>query len=301
MMTIELLIGLTLALGIANAVNQPARLALIPSLVEKGALQSAVAINAITFNLARFIGPALAGPIIAGPGTAAAFALNAATFVAFLVALGRIDPARGRPEPSGAPRSLVGATLDGYRYAVRHRMIGNALLLIGASCVGSRAVVELLPGFADAVFGRGAAAFAWLTAMIGLGAIAGGLWMLEQRTPQHTAQRVVLFVLVTALAMLGLAATRQYWIALPCLFVAGFGMVVTGVGVQTLVQIAVEPGMRGRVMAIYGMIIRGGPALGAVAMGAASEAVGLRAPVAAGALLCVLVFLWARRRPLGLA
>jgi hypothetical protein len=58
--------------------------------------------------------------------------------------------------------------------------------------------------------------------------------------------------------------------------------------------------MRGRVMAIYGMIIRGGPALGAVAMGAASEGLGLRVPVAAGAVFCIAAWLWARQRGLGL-
>jgi MFS family permease len=72
--------------------------------------------------------------------------------------------------------------------------------------------------------------------------------------------------------------------------------VVTGIGVQTLVQLEVEAGMRGRVMAIYGMIIRGGPAIGAMLMGGASEGVGLRLPVAVGAVCCVGVWLWARGR-----
>jgi MFS family permease len=300
-MTIDILVLLTLALGIANAVNQPARLALIPSLVEKAALPSAVAINSIIFNLARFIGPALAGAIIAGPGTAAAFAANTASFVVFLVALSRIEPGRGRPESTAAPRSLFGASLDGYRYALHHKVIGLALLIIAATSVCGRPLVELLPGFAGAVFGRGAQAFAWLTAMVGLGAIAGGLWMLEQPPLGRLARRVVAFVLVTALALLAFTATRHYWIALPSLFAIGFAMVVTGIGVQTLLQLEVEPAMRGRVMAIFGMIIRGGPALGALLMGAASEAVGLRLPVAAGALLCVGVWLWARGRGLGTA
>jgi predicted MFS family arabinose efflux permease len=101
---------------------------------------------------------------------------------------------------------------------------------------------------------------------------------------------------VIASALLAFIATTQYWLALPALFVAGFGMVVTGVGVQTLVQLEVEAGMRGRVMAIYGMIIRGGPAIGAMLMGAASERVGLRLPVAVGAISCVAVWLWARSR-----
>ena len=78
---------------------------------------------------------------------------------------------------------------------------------------------------------------------------------------------------------------------------AGFSMVVTGIGTQTIVQSTVEPAMRGRVMSIYGMIIRGVPAFGALAMGAVSEVTGLRLPVAVGAALCFVLWLWARRRP----
>jgi predicted MFS family arabinose efflux permease len=102
-------------------------------------------------------------------------------------------------------------------------------------------------------------------------------------------------LLMTA-ALLGFAATARFWVALPCLAVAGFGLVVSGIGAQTLVQSAVATAMRGRVMALYGMIFRGGPALGALAMGMVSERAGLRAPVAAGALLCALYWLWARLR-----
>lgn len=296
-MTIELLFVLTLTLGIVNAINQPARLALIPNLVGKPALASAVAINSITFNLARFIGPAIAGAIIAGPGTAAAFAVNSLTFVAFLVALAWVEPGRGRPEPSAAPRSLFGAALDGYRYALHHKVIGLGLLIIAATSICGRPVIELLPGFADAVFGRGAQGFAWLTAIVGLGAIAGGLFMLDRPPLGRLVRRVVAFVLVIGTALLAFTATTHYWLALPALFVAGFGMVVTGVGVQTLVQLRVEAAMRGRVMAIYGMIIRGGPAIGAMLMGGASEVAGLRLPVAVGAVLCVAV--WVRTRGRG--
>jgi MFS family permease len=294
--TIGILFGLTLTLGIVNALNQPARLALIPNLVAKPALASAVAINSIIFNLARFIGPAIAGALIAGPGTATAFAVNSVTFVAFLIALAWVEPGRGRPEPAAAPRSFLDTALDGYRYALHHKVIGLALLIITVTSVCGRPVVELLPGFADAVFDRGAQGFAWLTAIVGLGAIAGGLFMLDRPPLGRLVRRVVAFVLVIAASLLAFTATKLYWLALPALFAAGFAFVVTGVGAQTLVQLRVEAGMRGRVMAIYGMIIRGGPAIGVLAMGGASELVGLRLPVAVGAVLCAAVWLWARSR-----
>jgi predicted MFS family arabinose efflux permease len=176
-------------------------------------------------------------------------------------------------------------------------VIGGALILIAVLSLLSRGSVELLPGFADEVFGRGAQGFAWLTAMIGLGAVLGGAWMLAPMPLERIARHVRTNVLVISLVLLAFTATANYWIALPCLFLAGFSMVVTGIGTQTIVQSTVEPAMRGRVMSIYGMILRGVPAAGALGMGAISEATGLRLPVAAGAALCFVLWLWARRRP----
>jgi predicted MFS family arabinose efflux permease len=104
--------------------------------------------------------------------------------------------------------------------------------------------------------------------------------------------------LVISLAILGFTATDRFWLALPCVFVAGAAMTITGIGAQTLIQAAVEVNLRGRIMALYGMIFRAGPALGAVVMGALSQRFGLRLPLAAGAVLSCLFWAltWARQR-----
>jgi MFS family permease len=290
--TIESLFALAAIAGIGNAVAQPARLALIPSLVEKSALASAVTINSIIFNGARFVGPAAAGIIIATGGVAPAFALNAVTYVAFIAALLRIDLRETRPP--GARGKFIAEAIDGYRYAARHHGIGSMLLLMAATALFTRGFVELLPGFADAVFGRGPQGLAWLTAMTGLGAVCGGIWMLRRRGVAGLTQLIVWHTLLMGAALLAFTSTRIYFLALGCVFVAGFALIVTGVGAQTLVQNAVESGMRGRIMAIYGMIFRGGPAIGTLLMGTLSSHFGLRLPVAAGALLCGGVWLWAR-------
>ena len=292
--TIWSLFALAVLLGIANAISQPARLALIPSLVERVNLPSAVAINSIIFNGARFIGPALAGIVIAEGSIALAFAVNAATYIAFLIALihlGDIKEDARREE-----RNFFQAMVEGYLYAARHQGIGAMLLLMAVTSLGTRGFIELLPGFADKVFGRGPQALAWMTATVGLGAILGGLWMVRRPAIAGLTSVVFANTLLMTAALLGFTATAQFWLALPCLAVAGFGLVVSGIGAQTLVQSAVDTAMRGRVMALYGMIFRGGPAFGALIMGMLSEQYGLRLPIAAGALLCALYWLWARLR-----
>jgi hypothetical protein len=151
--TIELLFALTLMLGIFNAMAQPSRLALIPTLVDRAALPSALAINAIIFNSARFLGPAIAGIVIAQISVGAAFAVNATTYVVFLIAMANL---RGLPAlPVAATQSVLKASAEAYVYASRHPGIAPMLLLFTVTTVGTRGFVELFPGFADSVFGRG--------------------------------------------------------------------------------------------------------------------------------------------------
>ncbi len=296
LMTIWLLLGLTFFLGIVAAFNQPARLALIPSLVEREDLPAAVAINAIIFNSARFVGPAVAGLVIVTSGVAAAFAANAASTAVLIFALTRI---RLTPEAVAerARGGLFAEIAEGLGYALRHPGIGPLLLLLTAVSLCARPFVELLPGFADAVFGAGAEGLATMTSTVGFGAMAGGLW-LAQRDGGRRLTPVALFSpFVLGFALLAFVASDSLWLALPALAVAGFAMVVGGVGSQTLLQLAVDGDYRGRVMSLFGLIFRGGPALGALAMGTLSELVGLRWPLAAGALLALLAWalVWTRR------
>jgi predicted MFS family arabinose efflux permease len=292
MITIELLLGLTLLLGVFNAMAQPSRLALIPTLVDRAALPSALAINAIIFNSARFLGPAVAGIVIARVNVGAAFTVNAATYVAFLIAMTNL---RGLPAlPVGATQSVLKASAEAYVYASRHPGIAPMLLLFTVTTVGTRGFVELFPGFADSVFGRGPEGLSMLTSTVGLGAIFGALWMLLRPAIAGLTRLVLGNTLVISLAILAFTATDRFVLALPCVFLAGTAMTITGIGAQTLLQAAVDIRMRGRIMALYGMIFRAGPAVGAVLMGSLSERFGLRLPLALGALISCGFWAWTR-------
>jgi len=290
--TIELLLALTLLLGVFNAMAQPSRLALIPTLVDRAALPSALAINAIIFNSARFLGPAVAGIVIARVSVGAAFTVNAATYVAFLIAMTNL---RGLPAlPVGATQSVLKASAEAYVYATRHPGIAPMLLLFTVTTIGTRGFVELFPGFADSVFGRGPEGLSMLTSTVGLGAICGALWMLLRPAIAGLTRLVLAHTLVISLAILAFTATDRFILALPCVFLAGTAMTITGIGAQTLLQAAVDIRMRGRIMALYGMIFRAGPAVGAVLMGSLSERFGLRLPLALGALVSCGFWAWTR-------
>ena len=289
------LLALTLVLGIINAVNQPARLALIPNLVDRASLPSAVAINALVFNGARFVGPAITGPIVYHGGVALAFALNSLTYLAFLAALSQVRLAPDAHR-AGARREFLSDTLAGYAYALHHPGIGPIIFLFAVTSLSIRGFVELFPGFADVVFGRGPIGLSWLVATLGLGAVTGGLWMVRRQGIQGLTSLIMGHVLLVALSVLGFTATATYGFALVCVFVCGFSLITTGISAQTLVQSTVDPAMRGRVMALYGMLFRGGPALNALILGWLASLIGLRLAVAGGAVVCIAYWAWARSR-----
>jgi Na+/melibiose symporter-like transporter len=126
-MTIEILLALVLMLGIASGVAQPSRLALIPTLVDRESLASALAINSVIFNLARFIGPALAGIVIAEIGIAAAFAANAVGYIAFQISL--LNLRALPPQPAVGRQNVLRASVEAFSYACQHSGIGPMLLL----------------------------------------------------------------------------------------------------------------------------------------------------------------------------
>ncbi|HET8727553.1 MAG TPA: MFS transporter [Alphaproteobacteria bacterium] len=287
------LAGVVFMNGVVIGFNQPSRLALVPSLVRTEDLSTAVAINSIIFNLARFVGPAVAGVLIATFGVASAFAVNAATFLVFLLALTRV---RLPAEPAGPARLPGGSVLDdigeGVRYTVAHPGIGPLLLLLTVTAIAIRPFIELLPGFAADVFGRGATGLAILSSTIGVGAVAGGLWLAQRGRAEGLTAVALGSTLALALSTIAFVATTSFWFAVAALAFAGVVLVVSGVASQTLLQLAVPKAMRGRVLSLFGIIFRGGPAVGALVMGALSEWVGLRLPLFAGALLTAALWAW---------
>lgn len=291
-MNIGLLVGLTAFQGFVVAFNQPARLALVPSLVPQADLGSAVAINSVVFNLARFIGPMFAGLAIVWSGVSAAFAANALSYVVFLVALARIRLASTAVEP--AKRRGLGADLsEGIRYTATHPGIASLLVLLIALGIGGRPLNELLPGFAADVFRAGAGGLSILASAIGGGAILGGVWLGHRAHSGGLTWVALGSSLVGALATIAAIATDRLWVAVPAVAVFGFCMSTAGIAIQTLIQLATDRRMRGRVMGLYGLIFRGAPAVGALGAGIASAHFGLRWPVFFGALLVIAVWLWA--------
>jgi MFS family permease len=289
------LVALTAFQGAVVAFNQPARLALVPSLVAERDLAPAVAINSVIFNLARFVGPMTAGLVIVWLGVAASFAANAVSYVVFLLALWwvRIDDAAAK---SPKRRNFAADFKDGIRYTATHPAIGSLLLLLTAIGIGGRPLNELLPGFAAQIFHLGAGGFSVLASATGAGAVLGGLWLGHRSQSADLVTVAALATLGGAIAAICVSAASTLWLAVPFIGAFGFCLSSAGIAIQTIIQLSAERGMRGRVMGVYGLIFRGAPAIGALAAGSASVHFGLRWPVVAGAAIVIGAAIWTLSR-----
>ena len=285
------LVGLSAFLGVVWSFNTAARLSMVPNLVEHRYILPAIAFNSAIYNLARIVGPAMAGFIMARWGVGEAFLFNALTFIAFIVTLLIIRQVRTEEGGRGAGGAFA-QSLEGLAYARRHAGIRPMLIMLVAFAVGGKSLLELLPEFADHIFARGTQGLAELTVAAGVGALMASLWLAGRGTVSGLTGLVVTALLAVALAVSGFVVTDWFPLALGSIALLGAAGVIGGTGTQTLMQHVVDGGMRGRVMSLYGLIHRGGPAVGALVMGAAAELVGVRLAVASGAVLCIVLWLW---------
>ncbi|UUX51632.1 MFS transporter [Nisaea acidiphila] len=290
-LNIWLLLALALWTGVVVSFWQPARMAMIPNLVRREDLASAVAINSVIFNAARFVGPALAGLVIVGYGAGYAFLANAVSYLPFIAALFMI-----RPRADLAPRKSRGGIfvqmVEGYSYSLKHPGIGPTLVLMMVACICLRPVFELLPGYAAEIFERGAEGLSMMATVTGIGAVVGGIYLGQRAGLEGLVQLSLVSVAAMIAALLVFSLTSNFWVGLAALSVAGGAMVTHGAGSQTLIQSAVDEHMRGRVIALYGMMFRGGPAIGSLTMGWVSDWAGLRLPLIVGCGLTVIALGW---------
>lgn len=300
--TVEWLLVLVLVNGIVMSFNFPARLSLIHGLVGQESLTTAISINAIIFNIARIGGPAIAGIVIHVWGIGPAVSITVVTDLLFVAALSFVTLSANvnrnqRWSFAEIPREIM----DGFRYAARHEGIGPLLLILTLHSIFARPFIDLFPGFADDVFGRGADALALLTAALGLGSCIGSLYLARLKGVSGLTDIMVANILFMSFAVIGFVATTMFSVALICTCFAGIAMVNIGVIEQTLLQAAVDGSMRGRALSFYTLIARGCPSLGALLMGYLASFFGLRLPIACGAVLCFGMWFWAFKRRRALA
>ena len=297
LITVEYLLVLVLVNGIAMSFNYPVRLSIIHALVGHDFLTTAISINAIVFNIARIGGPAVAGAVINFWGIGPAVTITVVADIMFVMALYRVTMAPPKdPVPKKSVSNIPAEIMEGFRYVAGHPGLGPLLFVLAFYSVLGRPFIDLFPGFADEIFGRGAEALAMLTSVLGVGSFVGSIFLARINGVSGLTRILIANVLLLSVAVIAFTATDLFWVALVCTFFAGIAIVMIGVIEQTLLQASVDSAMRGRVLSFYTLIARGGPSLGALLMGYLASYFGMQLPVAVGAVLCIGLWFWARQR-----
>ena len=294
-MKVELLVILTLVQGITLSFDLPARQALVHYIVDREDLSAAIALNTTTFHVGAFIGPALFGVVTNIWDIPVAFFINSLSFFAFAIALAamKLEP---RPPRKKDGSTIFGDMVDGVRYTFNHPGIFALLSLTAASHLLLRPYIDLLPAFADTIFGLGEGGFAALAGASGLGSLVGGTWLAIRGRTEGLTRLLTFGMLGSAMAMFVFATTNIYPLALACMTFLGFSLVTMAVTSQSLVQNAVDTTKRARVISFSTGMAVGFPALGALILGSLGDVLGVQAPVLGAAALSMTYWLWASRR-----
>jgi MFS family permease len=282
------LLGLAALIGCVTAAHTPIRLALIPLLVPRDALPSAVGFSAIIFNTSRILGPAAAAWLAAQTSIATAFFVAMALLLAaqpFLVSV------KGLPiKVSHDATSLFAQFKAGLAYTRRHPGIR---LVFGYTLVNAllgRTVIELLPALSGQLLRGDAATLATLTATAGVGSIAGGVLISRQRSDENR----ILTLLTLCLAVGAICLVPVIWldglISL-CAIVMCLSLVTTMVGTasQVLTQLMVADDYRGRVLSLWTVLALGAPAAGVVVMGGLADTLGFATVLPGFSLVSIVV------------
>jgi MFS family permease len=274
-------------LGVNNAFENPARQSFMSEMVGADNLRNAVTLNSVLVNVARVVGPAIAGLLIATVGIGVCFLVNAASFVAVLTSLATLD--RSALHPSTPMVRATGQLRDGLRYIARTPDLAIPLVMMAlVGCLAYEFQVSL-PVMARNGLHAGATGFGFMTAAMGVGAVAGGLLVAWRGTTGVRPLTIAAAAFGLALAFAALAPSLG--VELVALALVGWASVsFMSTGNATL-QLAAEPTMRGRVMALWFVAFQGSTPIGGPIIGWVMAVAGARAGLGVGAVTCVLVAL----------
>ena len=272
-----------LSAGLAG-VDLPARNAMIPNLVGRELYAPAAALGQIQFQIGQVAGPALAGLIISQVSLAAAYWIDVASFGAAVIALLLIAP---QPPEGGGTRASLSSIAEGLRYVKgRKLLVGTFLIDIDAMVFGMPRA--LFPALGTGFFGGGATTVGLLYAAPGAGALVGALFTGWVGGVRRQGRAVIIAVIVWGAAIAAFGLVPWLPLGLFMLALAGAADVVSAVFRNTILQLSVPDGLRGRLSSVHIAVVTGGPQVGDAEAGAVAALTSPRFSVVSGGLACIL-------------
>ena len=270
-------------LGTTQAFDAPTRHSFFKEMVGSEDLMNAIALNSTAFNTARLAGPAIAGVLIYTIGLAGCFVVNAASYLAVIIAYLLMRFERRTEEQTGSGH--WDELKEGLRYVKDHKTVRTAVYLISLASFFTFSYATLLPVFASRVLEGNAKVYAGLMTAAGAGALIGGLVVASlgnyPRKGLLTSAGIVAFPAM----LIGLSFTKAHAFALAFCFLLGIAMILLTANMNTLVQTAISDRFRGRVMSFYVLVFLGPLPFGNLLAGRLAEALGVVTTLRMGALI----------------
>jgi MFS family permease len=276
---------LAATLGVVNAFDVPTRQSFVVEMVGKEDLVNAIALNSSIFNGARTLGPAVAGLLLAAVGEGWCFLLNGLSYIAVISGLLLMKlPARQKTLHSHA---ALAETVEGFRFVLRTAPVRDLLLMIGLVSFAGMPYAVLMPIFAASILHGGPKGLGLLMASAGFGSLCGALFLASRSTIRGLGRIVAASALMFGVALVLFALSRVFWLSAALLLVVGMAMITQAASTNTLIQSMVPDRLRGRVMAVYAMMLMGMSPIGALVEGALAERIGAPYTVVIGGCICI--------------
>ena len=255
---------------------------------EKENLGNAIALNSMMFNFARLIGPSIAGVLIAIAGEGACFLINAISYLAVIVSLLAMDKGvkirKGRREDYDIFKDLK----EGLDYVLKSRPIRAILLLLGVISLMGMSYAVLMPVFARDVLGGGPHTLGFLMAAVGVGALAGTVYLASMKRAIMLGNLLPVSVGVFGIGIIAFSFSHNIGFSLLLLVISGFGIMVQMAASNTILQTIVDDDKRGRVMSFYTMAFMGMAPLGSLLAGAMAVRLGASNTLIISGSCCVI-------------
>jgi MFS family permease len=282
------LLAVSLAAGVVNAIDLPARLSFVMDMVGREDLVNAVALNSLLFNAARVVGPAVGGLLLTRLGPGHCFLINGLSFVAVLIALALMDVNGTSPYPA---RPGLRALLDSWDYIARRPTLAGLLVMTGLMSLFGWPFLTLLPALADHAAGGATApqgeGYSHLLVGTGCGALLAALALAALSGPRWRRLFLAAAVAAAAAGLCGLSLAHEMLPAVAGCAVTGFGLVLFNATSQSMVQLSTTEENRGRVMGIWSIIICGALPLGNMTVGRGADTWGVSPVLAGEGLACL--------------
>jgi len=283
-----MVIILSLVVGITDALSMPSFQSIVPSIVEREQIASALALNSTQFNLSRTLGPALAGVVMVVTGAVGCFALNAASYIPFIAVALWILPRQG-PRIAARDRSDRRQLLAGVRSITRDPYLRGALVTVLATSTLCGPLITFCPVLVKDAFRQDVSGFSLAVATFGIGGLLGAIGLLGVDAERDRRPLSSWFAIIYGALTVLVALDPWFW-GLPVLLVfAGAAMTVSNISANALLQTAAPGQFRGQTVSLYMLAMRGGISFGGLLTGASVHFWGVRPALLINGTLAVVL------------